>query len=812
MRKCFLLVFFYSFSQFAFSQAPKNYNSDQIFQQIKKLDVLGSVLYVAAHPDDENTRLLAFLANQKLYRTAYLSMTRGDGGQNLIGDEQGPVLGLIRTQELLAARRIDGAEQFFTRAFDFGYTTSPVETFKFWNEQKILSDVVWVIRKFQPDIIITRFPTTGEGGHGHHTASAILAGEAFEAAADPTKFPEQFKYGVKPWQAKRLLWNTFNFGSVHTESPDQFKIDAGGYNPLLGQSYGEIAAKSRSQHKTQGFGVPSSRGRALEYFKTIKGTRPDSTLMDGVTTNWERLNDDAMEKAVEKLIDDYSFAHPQNSLPQLLNIYKSLKSSPEGYWRDQKMEQVKQIMRECIGLYMEVTTGTMFAVQGDSLAVNFVADNRLGGNVKISSITIRDKKFTFDDELPLDENFSQSVSVLIPSDAKISQPYWLVEPMNKGSYNVSDQTLIGKPQNDPQEAIVNLSINGEDLDYNIPIQYKSNDPVKGETYEPLFIIPKIEVRSNPELALAINDKPININVVTVVNNNSMKDNISLKENYSSNVIHTKNNIGSFYSIRNPKTKNTELIDWSAVDGNQTYDSYKTVIEYSHIPNIIYFKKAESKLVGIDLKISGKKIGYIPGAGDKIPVALQKMGYEVSMLSPKDITAGNLKQFDAIVTGVRAYNIYEWLSDDHEALMNYVKEGGVLLVQYNTNNNIGPLKTQIGPYPFTISRTRITDETAEVKFLHPDNVLLNYPNKIGEKDFENWIQERSTYEAADYSKNYQSLFEMHDADKPSSEGSLIYTDYGKGRFVYSGLVFFRELPAGVPGAFRLFANLIAKPGK
>ncbi len=271
MRKYLMLLFLLSFSHFAFSQAPKSYNSDQIFQQIKKLDVLGSVLYVAAHPDDENTRLLAYLANQKLYRTGYLAMTRGDGGQNLIGDEQGSVLGLIRTQELLAARRIDGAEQFFTRAFDFGYTTSPVETFQFWNEQKILSDVVWVIRKFQPDIIITRFPTTGEGGHGHHTASAILAGEAFEAAADPTKFPEQFKYGVKPWQAKRLLWNTFNFGSVNTERPDQFKIDVGGYNPLLGKSYGEIAAKSRSQHKTQGFGVPSSRGAQLEYFKTIKG-------------------------------------------------------------------------------------------------------------------------------------------------------------------------------------------------------------------------------------------------------------------------------------------------------------------------------------------------------------------------------------------------------------------------------------------------------------------------------------------------------------------------------------------------------------
>ena len=809
MRKFFLLLFFFSFTQFVFSQAPQSYNSDQIFQQIKKLNVLGSVLYVAAHPDDENSRLLAFLSNQKLYRTAYLSMTRGDGGQNLIGDEQGSALGLIRTQELLAARRIDGAEQFFTRAFDFGYTTSPVETFKFWNEQKILSDVVWVIRKFQPDIIITRFPTTGEGGHGHHTASAILAGEAFEAAADPTKFPEQFKYGVKPWQAKRLLWNTFNFGSVHTESPDQFKIDVGGYNPLLGKSYGEIAAQSRSQHKTQGFGVPSSRGEQLEYFKTIKGTAPTKTLMDGVDTTWERLNDPAMEKAVQKLINDYSFQHPQNSLPELLGIYKTLKNSPEGYWRDQKMEQVKQIMRECIGLYMEATTRTMFAVQGDSLQVNFVADNRLGGQVKISSLTIRGKNFTFNDELPVDENVSHSVTVFIPSDAKISQPYWLVLPMSKGSYNVADQTMIGKPQNDPQEAEVHLSIDGENLSYAIPIQYKSNDPVKGETFEPLFIIPEIEVQSNPELALAINDKPVNIKVNTI-NNGSSENHFKLKEEHSPNVFLTKVGSDSLYSIKNPQTKNTEFIDWSAVSGNQTYDSYKTLIEYPHIPNIIYFKKAESKLVEIDLKTSGKKVGYIPGAGDKVPDALQKMGYEVTMLSPKDITADNLKQFDAIVAGVRAYDIHKWLYDDYGILMNYVKEGGVLLAQYNRDNNIGPLKVKIGPYPFTISRNRITDENADVKFLHPDNVLMIYPNKIDQKDFNDWIQERSTYQAEDYEKNYQTLFEMHDAGKTSSDGSLIYITYGKGRFVYSGLVFFRELPAGVPGAFRLFANLIAKP--
>ena len=773
------------------------------------MDVLGSVLYVAAHPDDENTRLLAYLADGKLYRTAYLSMTRGDGGQNLIGDEQGVELGLIRTQELLAARRIDGAEQYFTRAFDFGYTTSPVETFQFWNHDKILSDVVWVIRKFQPDIIITRFPTTGEGGHGHHTASAILAGEAFEAAADPTKFPEQFKYGVKPWQAKRLLWNTFNFGSVNTERPDQFKIDAGGYNALLGKSYGEIAAQSRSQHKTQGFGVPASRGTSLEYFKTIKGPAPVNTLMDGVSTNWLRLNENSMETAVQNLIHDYSFQNPQNSLPALIKIYQSLKNSQDGYWRNEKIKEIKQIIKECVGLYMEATTNTMFAVQGDPLDINFVADNRLGATVSLNSVTIENKKFDLNDNLPTDENVSHNFNILIPATEKISQPYWLVEPMSKGSFNVSDQELIGKPQNDPQTATVSLKINGEDFEYDIPVQYKTNDPVKGEQYEPLFIVPRVELKSQPELAISINKDPVNIKLDTIINSKTA-DNFTTKETHSSNVIQAKKGSNAFYSIQNSDQSNTEMIDWSAKDGNMVYDSYKTIIEYQHIPNIIYFHKAESKLVAIDLKTSGKKIGYIPGAGDKVPDALQKMGYEVTILSATDITQNNLKQFDAVVTGVRAYNIYEWLNDSYDALMNYVKNGGVLLVQYNTNNNIGPVKAKIGPYPFTISRNRVTDENAAVDFVHPENTLVNYPNKITQNDFKDWIQERSTYEAVDFGENYKTLFSMHDANRDPSQGSLIYTDYGKGRFVYSGLVFFRELPAGVPGAYRLFANLIAKP--
>ncbi|MBS1736415.1 MAG: PIG-L family deacetylase [Bacteroidetes bacterium] len=806
VRKILSSLFFISWTLCAFAQTPKTYSSSQIFEHIKKLQVLGSVLYVAAHPDDENTGLLTYLSNEKLYRTGYLSMTRGDGGQNLIGDDQGIELGLIRTQELLSARRIDGAEQFFTSAYDFGFSKGPNETFKIWDKNKILSDVVWVIRKFQPDIIITRFPTTGEGGHGHHTASAILAVEAFDAAADPKMFPEQFKYGVKPWQAKRLLWNTFNFGSVNTERPDQFQVDDGGYNPLLGKSYGEMAAESRSQHKSQGFGVPASRGRKIEFFKTLKGSAPKEDLMDGVVTDWSRTPLVQVGLLLREIISTYSFEHPEKSLQPLLKIYDVLKSAPISYWQQQKLKEVKQVIRECSGLFAEATSANMFGVPGDSLKINFVADNRMGVEISLDSLIVFQSAIAINKSLPENENVNVPLKILVPATQKISQPYWLEKPMNLGSYQINDQAMIGKAQNDPLAARLTMRINTTRINFDISIQYKSNDPVKGEEYEPLFIIPKIEIYNTPQLALSINNKPVQMG-------SSLKINAQEVTPYTKDVIHNNHVVqidepgDTSFTVKN--SDQPQQILWSVKSNDITYNRYKKLIQYPHIPDIIYFPEANSKLVPVDLKIGGKRIGYIAGAGDKVPDALSQMGYSVTMLNQNDISADKLKNFDAIVTGVRAYNIFEWLNEAYPVLMNYVKEGGVLLVQYNTNNNIGPVKARIGPFPFTISRNRVTDEAAPVSFIDPKNRLLNFPNKISEKDFEGWIQERSTYHAVDFSPNYHALFNMHDAGEADQPGSLIYSDYGKGRFIYSGLVFFRQLPAGVAGAYRLFANLLAK---
>ncbi|MFN8252619.1 MAG: PIG-L family deacetylase [Ferruginibacter sp.] len=825
---CFLLITHCALLV-AHAQTARTYSSSEILLQLKKLNVLGSVLYIAAHPDDENTRLLAYLANEKLYRTGYLSLTRGDGGQNLIGDEQGVDLGLIRTQELLAARRIDGAEQFFSRAFDFGFSKSPEEAMRIWGHNKILSDVVWVIRKFKPDVIITRFPTTGEGGHGHHTASAILAGEAFDAAADSTKFPEQLKY-VSTWKAKRLLWNTFNFGSTNTQREDQFKVDCGGFNALIGKSYGEIAALSRSQHKSQGFGVPAQRGSLFEYFKTIRGEAPVTDLMDGVPLNWFKAHhasqqfQQQLQNSVDRIIADYTPLSPEKSVPALVNLYKMIEEGiPEDshyddtYWKEQKLGEIKKLLEMCSGLFMEAVAGSQYAVQGDTLRVTLTVNNRGRASIMSADAQI-DTTYVIFDQLKPNENAVKNYSWFIADSAKLSQPYWLENEMNHGSFNVTDQQLIGKAENDPLSVTFSMMVEGKEFTFTKPVRYKYTDPVKGEIYQPVSVIPPLSVKAekdvlvlrspvtkNPQIGLVVKsfkeNNPVNVGVwrdvvfakrdSAVLNKNQVyKTNISLLPGRSGEYYYT-----SFWNVR------------SITDASLLHE-VKT-IAYDHIPLIVYEKSASLKITQMDsLQTEGSVAGYIPGAGDKIPDALAQLGYKVVTLKENDITAATLKQFDVIVAGVRAYNTNEWMNNVYDALMQYVKEGGVLVSQYNTSNQIGPVRAKIAPYPFNISRNRITDETAKVNFLLPQHRVLNYPNKISARDFEGWIQERSIYNAENTDTAYKKIISMKDPGESEQDGSLIIADYGQGRFVYTGLVFFRELPAGVPGAYRLFANIIA----
>ncbi len=824
MKKFIIVVFaYFSFSPVD-AQAPQSWSSADIYLAIRKLNVLGSVLYVAAHPDDENTRLIAYLSKEKMYRTGYLSMTRGDGGQNLIGDEQGIDLGLIRTQELLAARRIDGGEQFFTRAFDFGYSKTPVETFDKWNKEKILSDVVWVIRKFKPDIIITRFPTTGEGGHGHHTASAILANEAFEAAADSKRFPEQLKF-VTTWQVKRILWNTFNFGGNNTTREDQLKIDVGGYNPLLGKSYGEIAAISRSNHKSQGFGSAGTRGEQFEYFKVTKGNQPQEDLLEGVNHSWSRIpGGEKIEKMINDIASSFDLLHPEKSVQALVGLHKAIIAFPLGDWREKKLKEVEDLIAQCSGLFFDVTTAEQFAVQTDSVKFNFSFNNRLGTNAFLQKVSIDNFDTAFNKNLDANKNLNFSKMFFVSANKQLTQPYWLVNKKEEGYFNVSDQLLIGQPDVTPSFiATINLKIFDEQFDFSVPVKYKFTDPVKGELYEPLVVIPSMLLQSEPALRIVINkDEKMEGNLQVQVKKNNIvasphtdyflqnnKPDPAVKFNMASIATTASNQtITVGYSF---KSDTSSSIRFLAKDNNLDYYSSSELkeIKYEHIPYINYLVTPEVEFKKIDVKTYNKKIGYIIGAGDKVPETLEQMGYEVTLLTEKELAKSKLKEFDAIIAGVRAYNTNDWMKTYYTKLMKYVEEGGNYIVQYNTSNFISTVSSNIGPYKFDISRTRVTDENAAVNILKPEHPVLNFPNKITADDFREWVQERSIYHASNWDKEkFETIFSMNDVGEKPDEGSLIIAKHGKGYFSYTGIVFFRELPAGVPGAYRLLANLIA----
>lgn len=819
MKSKILPLIFLLFTGRLLAQTAPPQNLVAIKQSLNQLPVLGSVLYIAAHPDDENTRLLAYLAQEKHYRTGYLALTRGDGGQNLIGNEQSELLGLIRTQELLAARRVDGAEQFFTRANDFGFSKGPDETLKIWDRDKVLSDVVWVIRKFRPDVMICRFPTTGEGGHGHHTASAILAQEAFTAAADPKRYPEQLKY-VQPWQAKRLLLNGFNFGGANTTTNSQLKIDVGVFNPLLGKGYGEIAAESRSNHKTQGFGTAAQRGQAFEYFRLILGDAPQNDLMDGINTTWARVKDGAaIASAIEVVKKNFDDAHPEKSVTALVGILGMVEKVSDNYWRDQKTKQLSELIAACSGLWAEGYVSDPTYAVGSDINVNLQIIKRYSINITFQGYHTNVNPETVSSSTALPENQSASVNFKMKA-TKISQPYWLELPHPIGTYTINDETKVGNPENpDAPMVTFNFLIDGHTISLTRKLMFKYVDPAKGEIYQPVEITPPIT--ANIANKVYIFSKQLSAPQIVQVSLKSFtagNGSVSLQplagwKISPEKIAFTGKKKGDEWTAdftvvpadNNPKTSTLTAV--AEING-QTSAMGILRIQYDHVPHITLFPPSQTKLVNIDLITKGnKKIGYITGAGDQVPDDLKQIGYDVHLLTENEIMNTDLSVYDAIVTGVRAYNVDDRIVVEQPRLLDYVKNGGNLLVQYNNNNGV---LVNPGPYPFRPVNERVTDEFAKVTFLQPESPLLTYPNKINPSDFDNWVQERGLYFVSGIDPQYQTPLQMNDAGEAPNKGSLIVTNYGKGRFVYTSLAFFRQLPAGVPGAYRLFVNLLTRP--
>ncbi|MEJ2543838.1 MAG: PIG-L family deacetylase [Calditrichaceae bacterium] len=814
-----LIVSCFILSQNIYAQVIHSINAAEIELGLNKLNVLGSVLYIAAHPDDENTAVMAYMSKGKLVRTGYLSMTRGDGGQNLLGQEKGDLLGVLRTQELLAARRIDGAEQFFTRAIDFGYSKTADETFRFWNKEKILSDVVWVIRNFKPDVILTRF-SESQGGHGHHLASAILAKEAFTAAADPNQFPEQLKY-VEPWQTKRILWNTWrpDLENRPKDVPPIIELDLGAYNSVLGKSYMEIAAISRTMHKTQGFGSSARRGSYINYFKHTAGDPADTSLFDGIALSWNRVeNTQKIQQLIQDAIDGFNSQNPSQSVPALIAVYREMNKHVSGFWIEKKKEEVLKLIQQCSGLWLEAIADQHTLIPGDSLGITFTAINRSDLPMAIEKVKIinSNDETNLSQKLDYNQPYEFKTKLQIPESAEISQPFWLREPSEYGSFNISDQQLIGKAENNPEFMVqITMGITNQVLIYQIPVRYRWNDATKGEMYRPVAIQPALSVRIDQPVYIFADQesKPIQIHLENHTAPVQGKLKLELPEKWScqpefSEVDLKPNSTAKIFTftITPPDDESRATVYASFTTSKQELDQSIHRIEYDHIPIQTVFEQAKAEVVRVNLTKQGERIGYIMGPGDEIPQALEQVGYQVDLLSDGDIESQDLSKYDAIICGVRAFNTREALQSLQVRLNDYVKNGGTWIVQHNTRFGYRP--DEIGPYLFEIGRDRIADETAKLEFIKPDHPLLNSPNKISQKDFDGWVQERGLYFAEKWDKAFQPILKGNDTGENETQGALLYAKYGKGVFIYSSLSFFRQLPAGVPGAYRLFVNMIS----
>jgi LmbE family N-acetylglucosaminyl deacetylase len=813
-----LLAIVYSFQ--SFSQAPKKYHSGEVRQMLEKLNVLGTVLYVAAHPDDENTRLIAYYANHEHMRTAYLSATRGDGGQNLVGPEIREELGLIRTQELLAARRTDGGQQFFSRANDFGYSKHPDETFNIWNRDEVLADFVWVIRKFKPDVIITRFNQEPGTNHGHHTASAILAEEAFKLSGDKNAYPEQLNF-VDTWQPSKIFWNTGWWWFRNNPEKDTSKlttINVGTYSPLLGKSDTEIAAESRSMHKSQGFGSSGARGEEIEYLEQWGGNQTEKPF-DDITTSWGRVKgSESVQFYITKAIKEYNETNPSLIMESLVLARKELKKLDNDFWVDIKTKELDELIKAVSGLFIELKANDNSYAVGDSITINLEAINRSNSEIALESIQFNQwvNPVEIGTSLLNNKRFTSEMNFVLPNGIQYSNPYWLMDKGSLGMYKVEDQTLRGTPENDPSiSALAMINVGGEKILLTIPVIYKRTDPVDGEVYEPVSVGPPVMVNMSGGVLVFGDDQPKSIDVRVIAGMDNVKGVVKLEmpSGWSSIPssrdfeISNKGEEQLFsFQVTPPKKASEGKISAVATINGTQFKKGLSVIEYDHIPKQTLYPDAEIRIVRLDLKKKGNLIGYIDGAGDAIPQNLKEVGYQVEYLQKDDVIAESLAKYDAIILGVRAFNTVDWLSFKNVELFKYAENGGTLIIQYNTNHRL--VTQDIAPYDLKLSRDRVAVEDAPIRILDKNHPILQGPNKITDKDFENWVQERGLYFPNEWSDDFAAILSSNDPEESPKDGGLLVAKYGKGYYIYSGYSWFRELPAGVPGAYRLFVNMIS----
>jgi LmbE family N-acetylglucosaminyl deacetylase len=893
----------------------------EIRQALERLNTLGSVMMVGAHPDDDREVVLAYLSRGRHVRTAYLSLTRGEGGQNLIGPEQGDELGIIRTQELLASRKIEGSEQYFTRAIDFGFSKTADESMQKWQRDKVLADVVWNIRRFRPDVVIDVFTGTPRDGHGHHQVSAILGQEAFTLAADPTKFPEQLAY-VQTWQAKRLMQNPIAIqqndqkGDQKGKEEDRLEIDVGEYSPELGYSYGEIGAISRSTNRSQGQGTAERKGSQKQAFITAGGDKATKDIFDGIDITWNRIPGGAPVGALlTQTLDAFVPAHPEALLPALAQaraMILALADSTKDPLAIRKLQELDETMALASGLSLEAQAASATVTPGAMLRVNITAIRRSTAPVTLTGVSLSGMEgapaLNLEPVVLADNQPSNyTLNVRVPEDQPYSQPYWLEQPKDGNLYSVRNPRNIGLAENAPVlEAHFTVKIAGVEITLTRPVQNRYTDQVYGDLIRPLAVVPPVSIDlAEHSLVFAdTNPREIEVPIRSNAGKPSGEAHLEVPAGWKVEPATRHFDLGGAgeqttvaFELTPPASASRGTVRAVALVGGRSVSSSTEVIQYPHFPVQTLFPPAEASLVRADIRNLSKNIGYVMGAGDEVPGSLRQIGCDVTMLSAEDLTHGDLSRYDAIVTGVRAWNTRADLRANYQRLYDYTSNGGTVVVEYSrpeagpggggrgggapapagqtggagqgaapgaapaaganppadagarggggrgggrggrgagqaangAGQNAsgattppptprGPVAAELveatgliehmGPYPMHISNDRVTVEEAPVTFPNPQLALLHAPNEITSADFDGWVQERGLYFADRWDSRYVSVLESHDPGEEPLPGGMLYTKYGKGAYVFSAYDWFRELPAGVPGAYRLFANMLS----
>lgn len=808
--------------------------SGHILRDLEKIKTLGSILYFAAHPDDENTALLAYLSQHESLDAAYLSLTRGSGGQNRIGSELNAGLGIIRTQELLTARRIDGARQYFSNAIDFGYSRSQSETLRIWGESDVLGDAVKVIREYKPDVIIIRFHPGDSQTHGHHQAATYLALQAFELAGDPAAYPEQLEY-LEPHQASRLYWDAYWWTDRYQDEIDQpgtLSFELSSFDPILGESYTEISRRALGQHKSQGVVFPLSREKMPIKLVLVKG-EPVDELFAETDISWNRIDPSGTITAIlDEAVLHYDLRNPEAIVPLLLDARREIENLKTSVWKSRKLPALDQIILDCLGIFVDARISTSQVYQGEIASIEVEIANRSNRDLSFDlkamnafvpaqwpeRLQIMSAHENNSWELLAGVQQTFKLEIEIPENVPATTPYWLVVPGVYGRYGVESPQLTGLSQNPPTlELRLEVVIDEQRVYGSFPVVYRSVDSMRGESRDPVAITEPISISLPDTLLISANEQILDIPLVLTSNQTETISGIlkiESSDEWNRESVEVPLQIEGYQRLTHmlelqpKKNASRGVLEVKFIAEGKTYRQSRSQIKYPHIPTQVIHTPASKKLIHVSVKGVDNKIGYFHGAGDKIPQTLQSLGFHVDVLSYEQLgDIQTLSQYDAVIYGMRAYNTHSELEEVESVLTQYVKQGGTWIVQ-----SIDPrrMKSQFHPpIPLTTGRSsRVTDEAATIRFLLPTHKVLHTPNEITDADFEGWVQERGLYFAESWDDAYASILSCNDPDFPPEDGGLLISQHEEGYFVYTGYAFFRQIPAGNSGAIKLFSNLVS----